>query len=99
MNYSITLYGTKKVGFTYLLGRDGAGLVPTSGPGSDYGVKNADRGTTVPTIDAAVEAALTFLPAGAKVKVHAPGTGRVLRTVTLPMTWNVDPDELAAWRL
>lgn len=73
--YSITLYGTPVVGFTYLLAND-AGLVPTKGPGSDYKVTTA-RGVTVATKGAAVDAALAFVPEGALVAVHEPGTGRV----------------------
>lgn len=77
--YSVTLYGTAKAGFTYLLALDGGGLVPTYGHGSDYGVSGCGRGPTVGTIDEAVAKALHFVTEGAEVCVHAPGSGRVIR--------------------
>lgn len=75
--FSVTLYGTRKVGFTFLLS-NGAGLVATNGPGSDYKVSSS-RGQVVASIDEAVRCALQFVPAGAEVAVHAPGSGRVIR--------------------
>lgn len=78
MQFSITLYGTATVGFTYLLGME-SGLAATSGPGSDYGVKGAERGKPLSTIAETIAAALKFVPEGCHVCVHAPGTGRVIR--------------------
>lgn len=75
--YSVCLYGTSACGFTYLLGVEGGGLVATSGPGSDFGVKDAGRGKTVETVAEAITAALKFVPAGSPVCVHAP-SGAVL---------------------
>ena len=82
LRLSVTLYGTSVVGFTYLLGIDGAGLAATSGRGSDYGVKNADRGEPCQTMGEAIDAAMQFVPEGAAVCVHAPGTGAVIRRGT-----------------
>ena len=75
--FSVTLYGTRKVGFTFLLS-NGAGLVATSGPGSDYKVPGS-RGQVVASIDEAVRCALRFVPGGVEIMVHAPGSGRVIR--------------------
>lgn len=79
--FTITLYGTKDCGFTYLLAND-AGLVATKGAGSDYKVTTA-RGVTLPAAALAVQAALAFVPEGALVAVHAPGTGRVTKCGTV----------------
>lgn len=67
--FSITLYGTRKVGFTYLLSND-SGLVETHGPGSDRGVPCS--------LKVAIRNALCFVPVGSEVMVHASGSGKVL---------------------
>jgi hypothetical protein len=78
--YDICIYGTSFDGFTYLLAVGGGPLVATHGRGSDYGVRNQPRGETVTTIREAVDAALAFVPDGSDYCVHAPSSGKVIRT-------------------
>ena len=80
--FSITLYGTKTFGFTYLLSSE-AGLVATEGAGSAHSQnKEMTLPVTLPSAALAIKAALAFVPEGSLVAVHAPGTGRMIKCGT-----------------
>ena len=75
--FSITLYGTKHCGFSYLLSNE-SGLVATNGAGSNYKT-DTDTSVKLPSAALAVKAALAFVIDGSVVAVYAPGTGRVTK--------------------
>lgn len=79
--FSVCLYGTRDVGFTFLVSADGVpGIYPTSGKGSDCGssmiVRRGERNPAA-TMAEVVRLALAQIPFGAPVNIHLPGTGRL----------------------